>query len=590
MAGFQSPITIHEAMQRIKNNEYLLPAFQREYVWKERQIEELFDSLMRGYPISSMLFWEVKDKSKTSWKFYKFLSYYREKYHTHNEDFNTQGHKDFYAILDGQQRLTSLYLALYSHYDRGIRRTKWQSENNDRWFYIRDFYFNLTQTQKPENPNVKYEFLWLDRRETREQIIYIDEFKQKWFKCREIHNLTDIDKIIDFSQDNDLQGDERKRLSAFHTLIFNTKDESRINFYLETEQNPDKAVNIFIRINSNGEALGYSDILFSLMVANWQKEARTEINTLIDFINQDLDFKINKDLILKGFLFLFHNSVKFQINSFEKAFVESLEAKWEGIKNAFIETFKLLQSFGLNAQRLSSNNAILPILYFIYHKGLTEDIVEKIGQKDNREIIKKWLLRVIILKPFGGSGDAVLTRMRQAFIKDFKQENEKYFDSTMDTFPLDSIEKEAKYKSNLDDEFLSDMIWDSRKNSEETFAILSLLYPHLDYKNNNFHIDHLHPESAYKTYKKLNEKNGLEVWEYRHYDSLPNLQMLDANENMSKNAMPLQEWVEKQCGNDKKGFLERHLIPDVDLSLENFNNFCEARKDLLVRQLKDILH
>ncbi|WP_218994364.1 DUF262 domain-containing protein, partial [Campylobacter jejuni] len=60
MAGFQSPITINEAMQRIKNNEYLLPAFQREYVWEPWQIEELFDSLIRGYPISSMLFWKVK--------------------------------------------------------------------------------------------------------------------------------------------------------------------------------------------------------------------------------------------------------------------------------------------------------------------------------------------------------------------------------------------------------------------------------------------------------------------------------------------------------------------------------------------------
>ncbi|MCI6217008.1 MAG: DUF262 domain-containing protein [Helicobacter sp.] len=589
MAGFQSPITINEAMQKIKNNEYLLPAFQREYVWEEWQIEELFDSLMRGYPISSMLFWEVKDKSKTSWKFYKFLSYYREKYHTHNEDFNTQGHKDFYAILDGQQRLTSLYLALYSHYDRGIRQTKWQSENNDRWFYICDFYFNLTQTQKPENPNVKYEFLWRDRRETQEDIVYIDEFKQKWFKCGEIHSLTDINKIMNFSQKYDLQDNERERLCEFHTLLFNTKDESRINFYLETEQNPDKAVNIFIRINSNGESLDYSDILFSLMVANWQKEARTEINTLIDFINQDLDFKINKDLILKGFLFLFHNSVKFQINSFEKSFVESLEAKWEGIKNAFIETFKLLQSFGLHAQTLSSNNAILPILYFIYHKNLTETIVDSVGQKDNRAIIRKWLLRTIILKPFGGSGDAVLARMRRVFIKDFKQGSEKYFDSTMDTFPLDDIEKEANYRGDMNEEFLEDIIWNSRKNSPETFAILSLLYPHLDYKNNNFHIDHLHPESAYKAYKRLNEKRGLEVWEYHYYDSLPNLQMLDANENMSKNDMSLQEWVEKQCSNDKKGFLERHLIPDVDLSLENFNDFCEARKDLLVQKLKSIL-
>ncbi len=59
MAGFQSPVSIHEAMQKIKNREYLLPAFQREYVWSPEQVAELFDSLVRGYPISSMLFWEV---------------------------------------------------------------------------------------------------------------------------------------------------------------------------------------------------------------------------------------------------------------------------------------------------------------------------------------------------------------------------------------------------------------------------------------------------------------------------------------------------------------------------------------------------
>ncbi|MGI0439519.1 DUF262 domain-containing protein [Helicobacter himalayensis] len=66
MAGFQPAITINDAMQKIKNNEYLLPAFQREYVWECWQIEELFDSLMRGYPISSVLFWEVRDESKSA--------------------------------------------------------------------------------------------------------------------------------------------------------------------------------------------------------------------------------------------------------------------------------------------------------------------------------------------------------------------------------------------------------------------------------------------------------------------------------------------------------------------------------------------
>ncbi len=381
----------------------------------------------------------------------------------------------------------------------------------------------------------------------------------------------------------------------FHTLIFNTKDESKINFYLETEQKPDKAVNIFIRVNSNGEPLDYSDILFSIAIANWKNlDARTEINNLVDKINQD--FNISKDLILRGFLYLFHNSVKFQINSFDKKFIESIETKWDSIRNCFVETFRLLRSFGLEAKTLSTNNAILPILYFIYHKNLTEQIVDSVSQAGNREIIKRWLLRVLILKPFGGSGDTVLANMRKAFVKEFKQENKKYFDDNMDTFPLEKIEKEAKYSQVIDEEFLENEIMWRRKNSAEAFAILSFLYPNLDYKNNSFHKDHLHPTNSYKEYEKIGKIKKSKDQNYNYlafevYDSLPNLQMYDANKNMSKNDKSLEQWAQESCGNDRKGFLERHLIPDnMDLSLENFDDFYEARKALLIEKLKEILN
>lgn len=597
MAGFQPAITINEAMQRIKNDEYLLPAFQREYVWEAWQIEELFDSLMRGYPISSMLFWEVRDKSKTAWRFYRFLKFYREKHNTHNELVDTKQHKDFKAVLDGQQRLTSLYIALFGHYDEGKRKTKWQSENDDRWFYVSSLYFNLTQSKEPENPNVEYEFLWLDKRNTDEKDIYIEEYEdkdkqkqeQKWFKCSAIYSIGDINDMINFSQKNNFTDDERKRLCDFYTLIFNTKDESKINFYLETEQNPDKAVNIFIRVNSNGEPLDYSDILFSIAIANWKKlDARTEINKLVDDINRN--FNISKDLILKGFLYLFHNNIKFQINSFDKDFIEFIEKEWESIKNCFIETFRLLRSFGLEAKTLSTSNAVLPILYFIYHKKLTEQIVDSVSQKENRELIKKWLLRVLILKPLGASSDTVLTNMRKAFTKEFKQNSNKYFDSNVDKFPLENIEKEAKYKQNIDDEFLENEIMWRRKDSAEVFAILSFLYPNLDYKNNNFHKDHLHPESAYKQYEKSGKEKQKDYLSFELYDALPNLQMLDANENMAKQDKILKDWVDKNCGNDRKGFLQKHLIPDIDLSLDNFDEFYEARKKLLIEKLKEILN
>ena len=67
--------------------------------------------------------------------------------------------------------------------------------------------------------------------------------------------------------------------------------------------------------------------------------------------------------------------------------------------------------------------------------------------------------------------------------------------------------------------------------------------------------------------------------------------MLDANENESKNAKPLAEWVDEQTsGGNRKRFLEDHLIPDVDLSLENFASFIENRKALLVSKLKALIN
>ena len=105
MAGFQSPITIYQAIQRIQRNEYLIPAFQREFEWSTGQIENLFDSLMKGYPISSMLFWRVRGEAKSKFRFYRFLNKYIERHCTHNDVIKTDSLNDFYSILDGQQRL-----------------------------------------------------------------------------------------------------------------------------------------------------------------------------------------------------------------------------------------------------------------------------------------------------------------------------------------------------------------------------------------------------------------------------------------------------------------------------------------------------
>ena len=71
-------ITIYEALENIVGNKFILPAIQRKFVWKSEQIEALFDSIMRGYPINTFMFWEIKDNTiKNNYKFYGFLLNYR---------------------------------------------------------------------------------------------------------------------------------------------------------------------------------------------------------------------------------------------------------------------------------------------------------------------------------------------------------------------------------------------------------------------------------------------------------------------------------------------------------------------------------
>ena len=111
-------ITIYEALEHIKNGKYVMPAFQRQYVWSMEQIEKLWDSILLDYPIATFLFWHVDDDN-VSWDTYfcNFLSEVtfdsRKQADSVNYELSNINVKiTDTAVLDGQQRLTSLFLSL----------------------------------------------------------------------------------------------------------------------------------------------------------------------------------------------------------------------------------------------------------------------------------------------------------------------------------------------------------------------------------------------------------------------------------------------------------------------------------------------
>ena len=570
--SFQTPITISAAIRNIENNQYLLPAIQREFEWSHEKIEWLFDSIMRNYPISSFLFWRVEGDTKKDYKFYQFLKDFKQRYKTHNEEFSTNSHNDFTAILDGQQRLTSLYIGLRGSY--AYRTPRLHEENTERVYPTRHLYLNIENPLENEEDGRVFEFKFLTEPE-------FESNRQVWFRVSEILALSDDFEFNKYLDNNNLKTNEftYRSLATLKNVIHS---KPIVNFFLETEQSIDKALNIFIRINSGGEPLNFSDLIMSIAVANWdKKDARKEIHTLVDNV-RDKGFSISKDFILKAFLYLHSKDIKFKVTNFSRSNAIEFEKEWDKIRDAVLSVFDLVKSFGFSDSTLTSKNALIPVIYYIYHKGIYKDFHTKIAHVGDRDAIKKWLHVALIKRIFGGTSDSVLSQIRKGFTNDVAKTAIEF---DISAFPIDVINANIKRDTGISDEFIADILL-TQKDDMYAFSILALLYPNLDYKNNNFHKDHMHPENKFADISPVD--NGKYGWVT--YNSILNLQMLDANENMSKQAVDLSTWVDSQTANqDRSTFLKSHLIPDKSLNISDFGVFIEARREDLTARLKTIL-
>ncbi|XMB85417.1 DUF262 domain-containing protein [Mycoplasmatota bacterium WC44] len=580
--SFQMPITIAQVINGIDNKQYLLPAIQREYVWNHTKIEWLFDSIMRDYPISSFLFWKVEGETKQKYKFYSFLKNYREKFKTHNEEFNTSLVNDFMAVLDGQQRLTSLYIGLKGSY--AYKKTKvWWVDSEDN-IPTRHLYLNIQAPLVEEEDGRIYEFKFLTKFE-------YEEDADKWFKVGDILGLSRLNEFNKFLRNSRLEENEFAcdTLSILHEKIFSSP---LINYFEEKEQNIDKALNIFIRINSGGEPLNFSDLLMSIAIANWtERDARQEIFKLIDEV-RDMGFFIKKDFVLKVFLVLYSKDIKFKVTNFSTENAKDFELRWDEIRSVIKSTFALIKSYGHTESTLTSKNALIPIIYYLYHKGIYPKFDEKKQYEDDRKIIRQWLNIVLVKRIFGGQADTILTQIRNVFTNDVLEKSMK---DGIELFPKQEIVMALKGTTKdmtMDDEYL-DNILQTQKDSGLAFSILSLLYPNLDIRNVHFHKDHIHPEDNFKNDETL-RKLGISEDRLGFYkdpkiwNSILNLQLLDANENMSKKKKPLDEWVNLSI-HDQNVSVERfcidHLFPPI-LEFSNFEKFIEKRKEILKEKLK----
>ncbi|SMA52963.1 DUF262 domain-containing protein [Helicobacter pylori] len=556
--------TIKEVVDEL-NGRYFLPDIQREYVWlqnaDEKKIEQLFDSILRGYPISSFLFWKLQkediaksdeqNSDKLNFQLYQFITNYDER-KPHNEKIRIEQIRrdDLYIVLDGQQRLTSLYIGL-----KGTRtlKKKWGKYADPNAYEEKRLYLNLKHQPNMDSPEDNYQFEFHAKTPENDE-------KHWWFK---VGDILELKNVITYAREHELDSEESALLENLKNAFCT---EKLISFFEETEKNLNKVLNIFIRVNSGGVKLSYSDLLMSILTASFSSDIREKMNELVDALKDKGFPNMGQDQVLKICLLLIGKDTTFELKNFNKKNTKEIEDNWEKITDSIYNAAKLLENFGY-AGYLGSAYILSSLAYFYF-------LNSKMNESDEEQALK-FVRNAQITSYFTPSTDTKLNNIAHSMKGAPTFESFNHNLATHETSPL-----------KITNDAIEEMMCSS--SHARVFPILQILYPNLKYKTTTFHIDHIYPKS------KFNEKNKkLDKDFYKCGNYLFNLQLLEGAENIAKKDKDLEVWLKEEYKDNQQAIEEykkrNYIDPTLKLEWENIKEFRETREEAIIEKLKEVL-
>lgn len=555
-------ITIYEALENIKNGKYVMPAFQRQYVWSMAQIEKLWDSILLDYPIATFLFWHVDDDN-VSWDTYfcNFLSEVtfdsRKQADSVNYELSSINvNLTDTAVLDGQQRLTSLFLSLYGQAYIRQKHARKKIAGGTVVKLLIELNKNRLAVDEEEYNSKKFDIRFAER---------IGKLSPTQF---EVKNILDPQFREDSTREQAIEkaivnvppeSKEYARgiLNQLYRKIF---VEKLIRYTKIKDMKQDDALEMFVRFNSGGKALKKHEITMSILEAYWPS-AKTEFGKVLEGPYAGF----GTDFIVRAALMLYGDVVKSNIN---KQIAEDLKNHWQEFKKALRNLETVLKSMKIEVSRFANSwNVLLPIIYFIYYNPEYEK---------NLEGIRAYLVRAVLFTYFQSGTTSKLQQMKSSI-------NSYNYEITVDMME-NQISDLRVTDGKIDD------ILNAEKGSRVAGEVLYFLGLDWINKNYKYEQDHLHPDERFNRTNPVSVP--MEEWnKWRsNRNRLPNLHLLEGRQNASKNDMRLVDYYNDMNDEQKAVFRKEALIPDgVSLELEHFGEFYEKRKALLMDKIRQLL-
>jgi hypothetical protein len=539
-----------------RNKRLFLPHIQRPFVWEWDQIEKFLDSLLKNYPIQTLLFWRTKEEIRSR----KFMDNYNEDpdlSSLYDKNISEHGNEKI-LVLDGQQRLQSLFIIFNGQYED------------------KDVYIDLTTGEEEIDNGIHYGI------KLSSVDLPLPDYKIKKLisNSKNQNDISDeindqLEEQIPIADSTKKRKRERLVRRAIAQLVSILREDKyfwveEIDGVANSEFDYNTVLNIFIRVNSGGTKLGSSDLMFAVMKEAWV-EVEENIEIIATKLNSSGKTNFDKTLILKCLMLIIGKGAVltpqlFMSKKGDDVFAK-LERCWEGAEQAFLQLADFIQNeLCLYSDKvIRSYNALIPVFEFFYYHSHPSP--------ENREKLKTYYYCSQFFNWYSSQTDQVLNSCHRIIESEDSSE-----------FPLGKLKSyfKALGKSVILDGATLDM--------RLRYIILNMIYVYVfnqspfnvGYKGNEPHIDHIYPKS-----KLINFKTS-------DINHIGNYRFCGAADNIRKRAEGPDSYFYrlKNAGIN----IEKHLLVEEysddpqKLILPNYIDFREKRHNKILDICKQIIN
>ncbi len=241
----QTHYTVQQLVEMIDTGELALPDLQRPFVWGRSKVRDLFDSMYLGFPVGYLLLWNAGSGADS-----------------HEIGLEAKQKNATTFIVDGQQRLTSLYAVMKG---KEVKNKKFEAETITIAFRPRDGKFEVADAASKKDPEFlpDISLVWTDS-EFAAASSFIDRLRAARVKA-----ASDDDGESDLLPDDEMIM-LRQAISDLHSLEKFTFVANEVG----AEAGDERVAEIFMRINSGGTQLNQADFILTLMSVHREDDRR----------------------------------------------------------------------------------------------------------------------------------------------------------------------------------------------------------------------------------------------------------------------------------------------------------------------------